>query len=134
MSATAKEPWVPRKVANAGLEVDYEQDPEDETWSYTITKSGSVLQTRAGFANPNSVSCGVANWFKKYYGNQERRPPRKEPQNPLPALGPGTSQLHQMMNARADDNESQAVRLREQADRLEFEAKKLRAAAEVLAE
>lgn len=135
MATPKKEPWVPRKVSNAGLEVEYEQ-AADGTWSHVISKDGTVLREREGYANANSCACGVANWFHAHYLGRDARQARlaSRPEPRPPALGPGTSQLHEMMNARADDNEGQAIRLREQADRLEMEAKRLRAAAEVLGE
>lgn len=118
-------PWVPSRVIQAGLEVDYEQ-ADDGTWSYRLTDPlGHVVQSRAGYNNASGVAQAVNTWIRDKW-----KPERKQQS----LLGPGTSALQRQLAARADENEAQAIRLREQADRLETEAKKLRAAADVLGE
>lgn len=122
-------PWVPSRVPKAGLEVEFEQDSEDGTWGYRLTDpTGHVVHSRYGYNNASGVSQAVNSWIRDRY-----KPERKPTQQAL-VMGPGTSALQRQLVARADDNEGQAIRLREQADRLETEAKKLRAAADVLGE
>jgi hypothetical protein len=121
-------PWVPSRVPKAGLEVEYEQ-ADDGSWGYRLTDpTGHVVHSRSGYGNAAGVSQAVNSWIRDRY-----KPDRKQAQQAL-VMGPGTSALQRQLVARADDNEGQAIRLREQADRLETEAKKLRAAADVLGE
>jgi hypothetical protein len=124
-------PWVPSRVPKSGLEVQFEQDSEDQTWGYRLTDpaSGHVVHSRYGYGNASGVSQAVNSWIRDRY-----KPDRKQGGPPALVMGPGTSALQRQLVARADDNEGQAIRLREQADRLETEAKKLRAAADVLGE
>lgn len=124
-SKERENPWVPSRVTTAGLEVEYEQ-ATDNSWSYRLTDpTGHVIQSRAGYNNASGVAQAVNSWLRDHW-----KPERKQ----QTLLGPGTSALQRQLEARADENESSAIRYREQADRLEAEAKKLRAAADVLGE
>lgn len=129
-SQTRTHPWEPKRVSKAGLSVEYVQET-DELWSFRLlSPDGSVVHERGEYRGPGGVSQAVNTWIRDHWEPEQR----KNRQQQLPALGPGTSALHRQMMAKADDNEAQAIRLREQADRLENESKRLRAAADVLGE
>jgi hypothetical protein len=101
---------------------------EDEEGQYTLTlkdAQGSILFERHGYLNHQSANQGGLHWMRTHYK------PTARPRPQAPSSGQ-TGQLLSIIRTKAQDNESQALRLRAQADLLETEAKKLHAAADVL--
>jgi hypothetical protein len=104
-----------------GLDVAVTQ--EANGWHAIATDpTGTVVFDRAGYKTLQSAKAGVNYWVKGHY----KRPGRQ--------AGPPSSadQLVKTMEATADRNEAQSVLLRQQAETLEADAKRLRAAIDVL--
>lgn len=117
-------PGRPTRVQELGLT---EEIVEDED-GYRVTLSnaeGSVIFDKAGFNSSVTAHKGASYWLRMHYRPSSRPGPRK------PSSGQ-SGQILDLMRTRAQDNESQAQRLRSQADLLETEAKRLTAAADIL--
>jgi len=130
-SATAQPPdldaWVARTM----------QTFEVPGISLAVVKDdgGVVVFDRDGYASQDSARKSVGVWVRKNYADQlapgdtyRTRPV------PPPVLGHQlvVADLAAEMEMKADDQDATAVGLRQQADRLEAEAKRLRSAADVL--
>ena len=122
----------PSAAEKAGLDADLSQDPDGRWRIRLIDDSGTEVFNRT-YTTSQNAKANARYWVEKNYqvSTEEAPRTRRAPYRPR-SLGPGTSQLGEMMRARADDNEERAVALRAEADQLETEAKRLRAAADTL--
>jgi hypothetical protein len=128
----------PSQAQRLGLDVDLTEQPGG-TWRAVVKDGGTVVFDRDGYRSTDSARKGVGVWVRKEHGQQLAPsawvPKKDRSAAPArPALGHSlvVSDLAAEMDMKADDQEADAVALRQQADRLEAEAKRLRSAAEVL--
>lgn len=131
-------------ASKAGLDAEVTQE-QDGTWTAVLSDDqGRQVYESKGHVTQRATAAAVRKWVSATYLMEteeakpkptyakKRRPYSSRPPTGPPPLGPGASGLVEMMQHRANDNEAQAVSLRIQADGLEAEAKRLRAAAETL--
>jgi len=125
----------PTQAQRLGFDVDLTEQPGG-TWRAVVKDDGGVVVfDRDGYASQDSARKSVGVWVRKNYADQlapgdtyRTRPV------PPPVLGHQlvVADLAAEMEMKADDQDATAVGLRQQADRLEAEAKRLRSAADVL--
>jgi hypothetical protein len=115
---------------------------EDGKWTVSLTDdTGEVVWQRGGYKVERRGRASALQWLRDSHGitltggqsEQRSRSGWKAPKKNQPRdESPDMSHLARDLERRAVLAESRAVALREQADKLEMEAKKLRAAGEVL--
>jgi hypothetical protein len=120
----------PRIAKTQGLDLVLTPQRDGRVQAELLDEQGETLFTNT-YANENSAQSSVRGWLKKRYQAEQITSTPKPKPRPR-SLGPGTAAMIEMMDARADDNELQALAKRQEAEALETEAKRLRAALEVL--
>jgi hypothetical protein len=123
----------PSLADRAGLDVKLTDRPDGRVDVTLTDDSGEVIFTN-DYANAESARVQIRKWVQEHYQVDTQEVSKPKPPKPrVRTLGPQPSHLVQMMRDRADDNEEQAIERRQEADALETEAKRLRAAADALA-
>lgn len=110
---------------------------DDGTWTYEVfDPSGTSVRTASGFTtflrarNSASQYGRSRGWSMLNLTPKPRKPYKKrEPKEPKNAH---LSDLAERLHQQANDAEARAVAMRQSADALELDAKRLRSAAEVL--
>ena len=113
-----------------GLDLVLTETSKGRCLAELVEPTGKVLYSRE-YKNIGSARASVSLWMKRHLGAQEVRATKRPAARPL---GPATSQMVEFLDARADDNELRAVAMRQEAEELEREAKRIRAAVDVLRE
>lgn len=119
----------PSVIERMGYTEAFTQD-EDGTWSGELRDpNGTVVYSRSGYKRQDTAHRGLCRWLIENTGAETNKTRERTGRAILP---PGTAQLVRTLRKRAHDNEAQAIHLREQADALEGEAKRLFLAVEAL--
>ena len=129
----------PTQAQRLGFDVDLSEQAGG-TWRAVVKDDeGTVVFDRDGYASQDSSRKSVGVWVRKNYADQLAPGDTYKAQRPKPVAAPQlfghglvVADLAAEMEMKADDQDAAAVALRQQADRLEAEAKRLRSAAEVL--
>jgi uncharacterized protein YegP (UPF0339 family) len=112
----------PTRAQELGITQEIVEE-DDGSYSFTLREqSGVLLYAKEGYTAHKHAQDAASRWLRDNY-----RPAPK----PAPSSA-GTGRILGMLRSQAMDNETQAQRLRQQADLLEAEAKKLHAAANAL--
>jgi hypothetical protein len=126
----------PRVAKTQGLDLVLTPQRDGRVKAELLDDVGNIIQA-GNYKNESSAQSSMTTWIKRHYQVEGviSKPKPKPPPKPKPRpLGPGTAQMLEMMDARADDNDAKAISLRQEAESLEMEAKRLRSALEVLKE
>jgi hypothetical protein len=126
----------PRIAKTQGMDLALTPRKDGRIDAELLDGDGGTLFT-SDYATEGSALSSVRAWILKHYQAEEivTTPKPKPVPKPRPRpLGPAPDQLVDMMDARADDNEARAVQMRQEAEALEMEAKRLRAAVDVMRE
>lgn len=101
-----------------------------------MTDSGAVLLDKDGYLSEHGARAGASRYLRENYATPVADDPPVEATEPAPSAKPRETQVdvwQRRIQKEADDMEAKAIDLREKANTLEDEAKRLRAAADVLA-
>jgi hypothetical protein len=118
-------PGRPTRAQELGLTEEIVEDEEGHFRVILTNAEGSTVFDKEGYSTAMSAHKSAGLFLRQHYRPPSRPGPRK------PSSGQ-SGQILDLMRTRAQDNESQAQRLRSQADLLETEAKRLTAAADIL--
>jgi hypothetical protein len=110
---------------SAGLDVILTKDPNG-SWHAQATHDGREVFTRGGYKSQGSARGGVAYWFQHHYRPELLKRERTPPANDSAAA------LGRSIRDKANAAESEAVALRLRSDKLEADAKRMHAAADLL--
>lgn len=114
----------PTKAEMIGLTEEIWEESDGRYGGRLSDPSGETLIEKVGYRSFKGTRDGLNLWIRKNYRTSQT------PKKPQPSGQSG--HLLGMIRKRAMENESQAQRLRSQADLLETEAKRLHAAADIL--
>jgi len=129
------------EASRHGFELHIDEQPDGQ-WRWSLhDENGEVAHGLRG--SHASGYDGARRWLRNNLPDHEPEseqlplpPPKQKPKSKPPprtgAPGPGTAQLISILEDRARFSEEEVIRLRERAETLETEAKRLWAAADVL--
>lgn len=119
----------PTRAEELGLIEEIQQEEDGHYRAILTEPDGTIVFDKGNYKSEVVAHKGAGYWIRQHYRAHRRS---KLSQAPSPSSSSQSGQLLSLMRTRATDNETQAQRLRAQADLLEAEAKKLHAAADIL--
>jgi hypothetical protein len=111
---------------SAGLDVVLTKEPSG-TWHAAARHNGREVFSKAGYKTDASARGGVSYWFQHHYRKEMLRQDLTPPVADGSAAGLGRS-----IREKANAAEAESVVLRTRADKLEADAKRMHAAADLL--
>jgi hypothetical protein len=113
-------------VESAGLDVVLTNAPNG--WHAEVTNDGRTVFNKGGYKSQASARSGVSYWFQHHYRKEMLRAERTPPT----ATDGSAAALGRSIRDKANAAESESVTLRLRADKLEADAKRMHAAADLL--
>ena len=118
--------------ASAGLDVVL-TEMEDGKWHAQARDGNRTVFDKGGYKSQASARAGVDYWFQHHYRMELLRQQRSEPTLSLSA-DTDAEVLGRSIREKANAAEAESVTLRLRADKLEADAKRMHAAADLLEE